>query len=414
MRTICDFHIHSKYARATSKAMNLEGLDEWAEKKGIEVISAADFTHPLWFSELTSKLEEAEPGLYRLKGSSRKTRFILTTEVSCIYSKKGAVRRIHLLLFAPSLEVVARINTQLGLRGNLRSDGRPILGLDAAEVARIAFTADERCLVVPAHAWTPWFSVFGSKSGFDSLEECFEDLTPNIFAVETGLSSDPAMNWRLSRLDNITLISNSDSHSLPKIGREANVFDIEKLSYEAIAGVMKTRKGFLYTVEFFPEEGKYHYDGHRLCLVRLSPAESRKRNNICPSCSKPLTIGVLNRVEELADRTEGAKPQGAVPFKSMIPLDEIIADALGQRVGTKQVAEEYERLLSRLGSEFAVLLDASKELICEVARPEVAEGVFRVREGRVKVEPGYDGEYGVIKIFEGGEDRKASSQRHLL
>ncbi|MDP3901324.1 MAG: endonuclease Q family protein [bacterium] len=414
MRTICDFHIHSQYARATSKAMNLEGLDEWAEKKGISVISSADFTHPVWFSELKSKLEEAEPGLYRLRGSTRATRFILTTEISCIYSKGGAVRRIHLLLFAPSLEAVAKINAELGWRGNLKSDGRPILGLDALEVAKIVFAADERCLVVPAHAWTPWFSVFGSKSGFNSLEECFEDLTPRIYAIETGLSSDPAMNWRLSALDNITLLSNSDSHSLPKIGREANVFDLDALSYDAIVEVIKTRKGFSYTVEFFPEEGKYHYDGHRLCHQRFSPVESKARNNICPSCGKPLTIGVLNRVDELADRKEGARPAGAVPYKSMIPLGEIIADAMGQGTGTKQVVKEYERLVSLFTSEFQVLLDIEEQELRKIALPEVAEGIMRVREGKVRVEPGYDGEYGVIRIFGKDEDRTSASQGALL
>lgn len=394
--------------------MNLEGLDEWAEKKGISVISSADFTHPVWFSELKSKLEEAEPGLYRLRGSTRATRFILTTEISCIYSKGGAVRRIHLLLFAPSLEAVAKINAELGWRGNLKSDGRPILGLDALEVAKIVFAADERCLVVPAHAWTPWFSVFGSKSGFNSLEECFEDLTPRIYAIETGLSSDPAMNWRLSALDNITLLSNSDSHSLPKIGREANVFDLDALSYDAIVEVIKTRKGFSYTVEFFPEEGKYHYDGHRLCHQRFSPVESKARNNICPSCGKPLTIGVLNRVDELADRKEGARPAGAVPYKSMIPLGEIIADAMGQGTGTKQVVKEYERLVSLFTSEFQVLLDIEEQELRKIALPEVAEGIMRVREGKVRVEPGYDGEYGVIRIFGKDEDRTSASQGALL
>lgn len=316
MKIITDFHIHSKYARATSPNMNLENLSVWAEKKGIQVISTGDFTHPVWFKELKEKLEPAEQGLYKLKGAESPTRFILTTELSCIYTKKGKGRRVHLLLFAPSLETVEKINTQLGWIGNLKSDGRPMLGIDAKEVVKITLAASPECLVVPAHIWTPWYSVFGSKSGFDSLEECFDEYTKYIYAIETGLSSDPAMNWRLSALDNITLISNSDAHSPPKIGREANVFNVE-MSYGAISEAIKTKDPakFLYTIEFFPEEGKYHYDGHRLCKVSLPPEKSKKLNNICPACGKPLTIGVLNRVEELADRPEGIKPKGE-PFLS--------------------------------------------------------------------------------------------------
>lgn len=397
MKIVADFHIHSKYARATSPEMNLENLDVWAEKKGITVISTGDFTHPAWFKELKDKLEPAEQGLYRLKGSNSPTRFILTTEISCIYTKNGKGRRIHVLLFAPSLEVAEEINTNLGKVGNLLSDGRPIIGIDVKEVARIALEASEECLVVPAHIWTPWFAVFGSKSGFDTLQECFDEYTKYIYAVETGLSSDPKMNWRLSALDNITLISNSDSHSLPKIGREANVFDIE-LSYRALSDAIKTRKGFLYTIEFFPEEGKYHYDGHRACGVCLTPEESGKLNNTCPKCKKPLVIGVLNRVNELADRKEGEKPKGAVPFKSLIPLQEIIADIFGVGVATKRVATEYDNLLSNFENEFTILLDASEDELSQIASPEVAQGIISVRQRKVLLDPGYDGEYGVIHI----------------
>jgi len=415
MKFIGDFHIHSKYARATSPDMNLENLDVWAKKKGITVISAADFTHPAWFAELKQKLEPAESGLYKLKGRDTDTRFILTTEISCIYSKNNAVRRVHLILFAPSLEAVEKINIKLGWVGKLQSDGRPIIGIDSKEVLKIALDASPDCLVIPAHAWTPWFSVFGSKSGFDSLQECFDEYTKHIYAIETGLSSDPAMNWRLSALDNITLISNSDSHSLAKIGREANVFDTE-LSYPAIAEALKTKdpSKFLYTVEFFPEEGKYHYDGHRDCKVSLKPEESKQHNNICPKCGKPLTIGVLNRVAELADREEGVKPDGAIPFKSLIPLEEIIADAFGIGVASKRVRAEYEKLIEAVGSEFQVLLDADSSVLSNATLPEIAEGIIRVREGKVSIEPGFDGEYGKIKIFREGEQENLTSQKTLL
>jgi uncharacterized protein (TIGR00375 family) len=405
MRFIGDFHIHSKYSRATSKDMNLEELDKWAKIKGIKVISAGDFTHPIWFKELETKLEPAEEGLYRLKKTNFETRFILTTEISCVYSKKGKVRKIHVLIFSPSLDVVRKINVQLGLRGNLKADGRPILGLDVKDLAAIVLEASDQCLVVPAHAWTPWFSIFGSKSGFDSIEECFEDYSKFIFAIETGLSSDPAMNWRLSALDRVTLISNSDSHSAKKIGREANVFDTN-LSYFSIVNAIKNKnnKEFLYTIEFFPEEGKYHYDGHRLCGISMSPKESKKHNNVCPVCGKSLVIGVLNRVDELADRPEGFVPQNHIPYKSLVPLEEIIADALGVLPASKQVMFYYKKLIDVFGSEFNVLLDEKIEEIKHVSTPKIGEGIKRVRDGKVKIVPGYDGVYGKIKIFDDTEE----------
>ena len=313
------------------------------------------------------------------------------------------------------MAAVEKINTQLSLIGNLKSDGRPILGLDAKEAVRIVLEADPSSLVVPAHIWTPWFAVFGSKSGFDSLKECFDEYTKYIYAVETGLSSDPAMNWRLSALDNITLLSNSDAHSLPKIGREVNVFDTE-LSYPALreAIVKKDPKKFLYTVEFFPEEGKYHYDGHRACNVAMSPEESKKQNNQCHVCKKSLTIGVLNRVAELADRKKGEKPKNAIPYKSLIPLQEIIADAQHQGVGTKRGKAEYEKLILQIGTEFDILLDVTEKELIKVTSREIAQGILRVREGKVKIEPGYDGEYGKIKIFEEGEQKIVTSQRSLF
>ena len=313
------------------------------------------------------------------------------------------------------MAAVEKINTQLSLIGNLKSDGRPILGLDAKDAVRIVLEADPSSLVVPAHIWTPWFAVFGSKSGFDSLKECFDEYTKYIYAVETGLSSDPAMNWRLSALDNITLLSNSDAHSLPKIGREVNVFDTE-LSYPALreAIVKKDPKKFLYTVEFFPEEGKYHYDGHRACNVAMSPEESKKQNNQCHVCKKSLTIGVLNRVAELADRKKGEKPKNAIPYKSLIPLQEIIADAQHQGVGTKRGKAEYEKLILQIGTEFDILLDVTEKELIKVTSREIAQGILRVREGKVKIEPGYDGEYGKIKIFEEGEQKIVTSQRSLF
>jgi len=415
MKFIADFHLHSKYSRATSRDMDLENLDKWARIKGIKVLGTGDFSHPEWFKSLKEKLEPAEPGLLKLKKQDNGTRFLLTNEISCIYSKRGKVRKIHVLIFAPSFEAVEKINTQLGWVGNLRSDGRPILGLDAKELAKIVLDSSEDCLVVPAHAWTPWFSIFGSKSGFDSIEECFEEYSRYIYALETGLSSDPLMNWRLSSLDRIALISNSDSHSPRKIGREANVFDTD-LNYRSIIGAIKNKnpQEFLYTIEFFPEEGKYHYDGHRLCEISLSPQESKKSGNICPSCGKPLTIGVLNRIEALADRPEGFKPPGAIPFKSLVPLGEIIADALGVLSGAKQVEKEYENLIGKFNNEFNILIDVSRGVLESVTLSEIAEGIIRAREGKVYIKPGYDGVYGKIKIFSPEEQKKLSKQDTLF
>jgi len=415
MKLIADFHLHSKYSRATSRDMDLENLDKWARIKGIKILGTGDFTHPEWFKNLKEKLEPAEPGLFKLKNSLSETRFLLTSEISCVYSKKGKVRKIHIIIFAPSFDVVEKINVQLGWIGNLKSDGRPILGLDAKELAKIVLGVSEDCLVIPAHAWTPWFAIFGSKSGFDSIEECFEEYSKYIYSIETGLSSDPLMNWRLSSLDKITLISNSDSHSPQKIGREANVFDTE-LSYSAIIEAIKTKnpQKFLYTIEFYPEEGKYHYDGHRNCGIRLSPKETKKYNGICPICGRPLTVGVLNRVEVLSDREEGFQPEGAIPFKSLVPLEEIIADVFGVMSGTKQVKEEYENLIKKFGNEFKILLEISREDLETATLPEITEGLIRVREGKVFIEPGYDGVYGKVRIFSQGEQKTLSKQDTLF
>ncbi len=421
MEFVGDFHIHSRYARATSPAINLKNLDKWAGIKGIKVLGTGDFTHPLWFKELKEQLEPAEPGLFKLKNQNSDTRFILTSEISCIYSKNlpsqagNKVRKIHILIFSPSFEICEKINANLGWVGNLKADGRPILGLDAKELLKIVLNISQDCLVIPAHVWTPWFSVFGSKSGFNSIEECFDQYSKYIFAIETGLSSDPLMNWRISALDKITLISNSDSHSLEKIGREANVFDTQ-ISYFAIRDAIKDKdpKRFLYTIEFFPQEGKYHYDGHRICNISFSPRESKKNNNVCPKCKKLLTIEVLNRVEELADRPENFRPDNAIGFKNLIPMEEVIADSLGLSVGSKEVVKQYNNLISNLGSEFNILLKASKIDIEVSSLPGIAEGIIRVREGNIKVEPGYDGVYGKIKIFDKSKTNESSTQKSLF
>jgi uncharacterized protein (TIGR00375 family) len=345
MKFVADFHIHSKYSRATSPLMNLKNLDVWAKIKGIKVLGTGDFTHPVWLEEIREKLSPAEPGLFLLKNSNSGTRFILTSEISCIYSKGGKVRKVHIIVVAPSLRVVERINEKLGKIGNLKADGRPILGLDAKELVKIVLNVDKDCLIVPAHIWTPWFAIFGSKSGFNSLEECFEEYTKYIYAIETGISSDPAMNWRLSQLDEINLLSNSDAHSLPKIGRNANIFDAD-LSYKGILDAIKNKNStsprlrgarLLHTVEFFPEGGKYYYDGHSKCHVSFKPKEAKKHNNICPKCKKPLVRGVLSRIEELADRPEGYILKKAAPFKSLVPLCDIIAEVTKTYFMSKKV-----------------------------------------------------------------------------
>jgi len=414
MRIVADLHIHSKYSRAVSQEMTLENIALWAGKKGIQVMATGDFTHPQWFNEIKTKLKKSEDGLYKIPARLRydevvaggqNTRFMLTTEISSIYSKNGKTRRIHNLIFAPSIEAVEKINTKLGWIGNLKSDGRPILGLDSKELLKIVLDADEKCVLVPAHAWTPWFSIFGSMSGFDSIEECFEEMAPHIFAIETGLSSDPAMNWRLSALDKISLISNSDSHSLQKLGREANVFDCE-LSYDGVIDAIRSKdpKKFLYTIEFFPEEGKYHYDGHRDCGISFSPSETKKHGDKCPVCGKNLTVGVLNRVNELADRKDGEKPANVIPYKNLISLDEIIGEAFGVGPKSKKVMAAYEKLISALGSELKILEESSYDEIAGASDQKIAEAVKKAREGKINIKPGYDGEYGKISIF--GENKK--------
>lgn len=381
--------------------MDIAHLTRWARLKGIKLMGTGDFTHYLWLQELKTHLQDMGNGLFR----HQDIQFMLTAEISSIYSKKGKGYRVHNLVFAPSFKTVDKINAVLGRRGNLASDGRPILGIDCAELARIIFDIDENCVIVPAHIWTPWFSLFGSMSGFDRIEDCFEDQTPRIFALETGLSSDPAMNWRLSSLDRFSLISNSDSHSPQKIGREANVFDCD-MDYMSIREVLraKDKRKFLYTIEFFPEEGKYHFDGHRLCGVRFSPAETRQNEGKCPRCGRGLTVGVVNRVEQLADRAEGQTPENAIPYKNLIPLDEIIAEVKGVGKLSAAVANEYLAAVNKFGTEFVILLKMSEaELLTGLPRP-LAEAIIRMRKGQVQIKPGYDGEYGVVSIKPGDND----------
>jgi len=405
MRFIADFHIHSRYSRATSRDMELEGLAIWAKKKGITLLGTGDFTHPTYFAEMRSKLEPFNEGIYVLKRGERETKFILTGEVSNIFSQGGKLRKVHTLIFAPNLSAVEGINDKLRSLGKLGSDGRPIFGFSAKELVKIVLDISSECLLVPAHAWTPWFSVFGANSGFDSLEECFEEEVKHIFAIETGLSSDPEMNWRVSILDKITLISNSDAHSPNRLGREANVFDCP-LDYPEIIGTIRDKdpRKFLFTIEFFPQEGKYHFDGHRNCGIIFSPLQTKANDYLCPICKKRLTIGVMHRIDEMADRAEGYIPSNSIPSIHLIPLEEIIAESLGVGVGTKAVDGEYERLIQGGGSEFAIILDLPPEELKRIASPKVLEGIIRMRQGKIHIAPGHDGVYGKISIFS-PEDR---------
>jgi uncharacterized protein (TIGR00375 family) len=418
MRFIADLHLHSRYSRATSRDMELESLAKWGRRKGITLLGTGDFTHPTYFAEMRSKLEPIDEGIYALKRGERETKFILTGEVSNIFSQGGKVRKIHTLLFAPNLSAVEGINDKLRSLGKLGSDGRPIFGFPVKDLVKIALDVSSECLVVPAHAWTPWFSVFGANSGFDSLEECFEEEVKHIFAIETGLSSDPEMNWRLSALDNITLISNSDAHSPNRLGREANVFDCPLHYREIIQAIRdKDPRKFISTIEFFPQEGKYHFDGHRNCGVISSPPQTKANNYLCPICKKKLTVGVLHRVGEMADRAEGFIPGDSIPSIHLVPLDEIIAESLGVGVGTKAVESEYERLIGAGGSEFAVILDLPPEELKRFTSPRILEGIIRMRQGKLSIVPGHDGVYGKINIFSAddtGEGETSQEQMSLF
>ncbi|HJX72008.1 MAG TPA: hypothetical protein VJ346_08655, partial [Bacteroidales bacterium] len=425
MRYIADLHLHSWHSRATSKDINLESLYQWAKIKGIHVVGTGDFTHPMWIQELQEKLmpdgsgffhlknPPKEPGLPNIRTKESDVRFCLSTEISSIYKYGEKVRKNHNIVFAPDFETAQKINARLSEVGNLASDGRPILGLPSRDLLEIVLETSEDAHLIPAHVWTPWFSTLGSKAGYDSIQACFRDLTAHIFALETGLSSDPSMNWKLSTLDKYALVSNSDAHSPQKLGREANIFDTE-LSYYAMFKALKTKKGFSGTYEFFPEEGKYHLDGHRKCNVVLEPQESLKLNNLCPACGKPLTIGVLNRVEMLADRDDPQKPEDSPGFEYIIPLPEIIAEFMGTAPTTKAVQQMFIQIISAFGNEFELLHAVPVEEIKLKSGDLLAEAIRRLREHQVNPQAGYDGEYGVINIFNPGEIDKLVGQTDIF
>lgn len=433
MKQILDLHIHSRYSRACSKELELPKIAKACAEKGIDIVATGDFTHPAWFASIKNELKEENEGIYVLKPripmdndqSSSKSqtpriKFILSTEISCIYSHKGKVRRLHLLVMAPNIGVAAKFIKELERRSvNLKADGRPIMGLSGKQILEILLDIDPRSMLIPAHAWTPWFAVFGSKSGYDSLEECFEDLTPHIRAIETGLSSDPPMNRRLSGLDNIVLLSNSDAHSLDNLGREANVFEIKDyadITYGRITRIIREggNKKFLYTIEFYPEEGKYYYDGHSACKISLSPKETKKLKEICPVCGKHLTVGVLHRVDDLADREENKiSPSKFIPHKYIVPLREIIGQVFEVGVKSKKVQQECRNMITNIGNEFYILLEAtSKEIKKNVTNEKIFVAIENMRRGLVKVTPGYDGQFGIIDAL--GEGTGQSRQQNLL
>jgi DNA helicase II / ATP-dependent DNA helicase PcrA len=402
MRLIADLHLHSKYSRACSKELTLPNIGKGCERKGIQLVGTSDFTHPAWRSHIGEELEEAGNGVFALKGDRSPTRFILSTEVSCIYKRGGKTRRVHHIVLMPDLASVDRWIAALEARGvNLKADGRPIMGIDSEVLLKMVLDASPEALLIPAHAWTPWFAVFGSQSGFDSLEECFGEMTKHVHAIETGLSSDPPMNRRLSVLDTIFLVSNSDAHSLDKLGREANVFEMETPSYRELRRIFveRDRSKFIETIEFFPEEGKYHADGHAVCKFSSEPKETKRLKGICPVCGKPLTVGVLNRVDGLADRSsDDPFPASAVPYRYIIPLAELVGSVVGTASSSKKVKAIVDGLLSDGRSEFGVLLDISIDLLRSIASDGVADAILAMRAGRVTRHAGYDGVYGTITV----------------
>ena len=428
MQYIADVHLHSRFARATSKTLNPENLYRWSLIKGLTVVGTGDFTHPVWFEELRDQLEPAEEGLYQLRPDLRRgidaelppacrgqMRFVLSVEISLIYKKNDKTRKIHHVVLMPNFDAAARLNARLGAIGNLKSDGRPILGLDSRDLVEICLEACDEVLFIPAHIWTPHFAVLGASSGFDTLEECFEDMLPHIFAVETGLSSDPPMNWRLSMLDNYAIVSNSDAHSPQKLAREATCFNTE-LSFRGMYDALKDRDPtrFTGTLEFYPEEGKYHFDGHRKCDICWKPGQTLDADGICPVCGRKLTVGVLHRVEKLADRAEGDRPDVAMPFENLIPLPEIIGSVLQVGPTSKRVQTVYEQMLSTHGAELKILRELPIEEIAKTGDPLIAEGIRRMREGTVHIDPGYDGVYGKIQVFSDEDRARLSGQESLF
>ncbi|MEW5914676.1 MAG: UvrD-helicase domain-containing protein [Thermodesulfobacteriota bacterium] len=421
---IADLHIHSRYSRATAKNLAPEQLWLAAQLKGLDLVGTGDCTHPAWLAELDEKLKPNKGGAYELKPSltasvaeqvpgpcQRPVRFLLSGEISTIYKRDGCTRKVHSLILLPDFAAAYRLNQRLGKLGNITSDGRPILGLDTRDLLELCLEVEPSVIFIPAHVWTPWFSLFGSKSGFDAVEECFDDLSGHVHALETGLSSDPAMNWRLSALDRFLLVSNSDAHSPAKLAREANLFTCAP-DYASIAQALSgpEAKGLAGTLEFFPDEGKYHLDGHRKCRMRLTPAETAAHGGLCPRCGKPLTVGVLNRVEELADRPAGFRPPEARSFESLVPLEEVLAEVMQQGPGSKGVQEALAELRGRLGPDLFVLREAPLAELAKVGGPLLAEGLRRMRAGQVRLEGGYDGEFGVVRLFEAAERRQIKGQ----
>jgi uncharacterized protein (TIGR00375 family) len=411
MRFHADLHMHSHYAYACSKNSDLEHLTWWARRKGVTLMGTGDFTHPAWFDELRAKLVPAEPGLFRLREeldrevsatlpdsvAGAPVRYMLSVEISTVYWQDGRSHKIHHLVYLPGFEQAEAFNRTLGKIADLGVDGRPTVGMSSRDLLEATLACGDGAYLVPAHVWTPWFGVFGSRSGFDTLEEAFGDLTGHIFALETGLSSDPAMNWQVSALDSYRLVSYSDAHSPPIVGRETTVFSTD-LDYYAILRALRTGDGLTGTIEFFPEEGKYHVDGHRKCGVRLEPEQTRALGGICPVCGKKLTVGVLSRVEDLADRPSGARPNGAAGFHSLVPLPEIVGQILGVGPKSKKVVAEADRLVAALGPELAILDDLPLDALAAES-PRLAEAVARLRRCEVTKEPGYDGEFGVIRVL---------------
>ena len=429
MKYVADLHIHSKFSRATARDMTLDTLAYWAKIKGIHLLATADFTHPEWLFLIKDKLEPTGNGFFCLRDilpshnenlqaisvSPDDVSFILSTEISFIYSKKGKVRKIHLMILAPDFESVDTINSHLSGIGNLRSDGRPILGMDAKDFVKMVAKHCPQCVVIPAHIWTPWFSLFGANSGFDVIEECFEELTPFIFALETGLSSDPSMNWLLSALDKYTLVSNSDAHSPSRIMREANVFDTE-FSFAGLVDALKSKdpEKMLYTLEFFPEEGKYHYDGHRKCDVVFSPQETIQHQYLCPKCGKKLTVGVMHRVTELADREPGHPGPPRIPFKNLIPFNEVIAQAVEKSAECKSVWDLYLRFIREFENEYKILTEIPVDELARIAPEKVSQAVDRMRKGRVNILPGHDGVFGKIHLFDDEAEEESQNQLTLF
>jgi uncharacterized protein (TIGR00375 family) len=411
MQKVLDLHIHSRYSRACSPNLSLPKIGKTAQEKGVDIIATGDFSYPQWFKHIQAELEEVDSaGLYKLKKDRDiKTLFILSTEFSLVYKDEGKARRVHVMVQAPNLEAVKELNEYLDKKYNIRSDGRPILGISAPDLVKLCLSIHPKFLIYPAHIWTPWYAVLGSKSGFNSIRECFKDQTQHIYAYETGLSSDPEMNARVSFLDNLTVLSSSDAHSLQNIGREATVMDLDELTYNEIYEVIKNKdlSKLKYTIEFYPEEGRYHFDGHRDCNFSSSPQETKKLQGVCPRCKRPLVLGVLYRVEELADRNKNYKPQNSKDYKKLMELDKIIAEALNVKSRKSlKVQNIYRKMIKSLGPEIYILLEIKINRIRKEFGDTVALAIEKVREGKLIINPGFDGNYGEIKIFSDKEKKK--------